>query len=79
MSHWVKVSDSGLHRLCNVLGYKLSHGFKRSALIPTFLQRKPFDKKVERLFLCGDLEPAESGSNECAVSCNLRLESFFDC
>ncbi|MFO0059384.1 MAG: hypothetical protein ACK57O_00760, partial [Planctomyces sp.] len=48
-------------------------------VIPTFLQRKPFDEKVERLFLCGDLEPADSGSNECAVSCNLRLESFFDC
>ena len=46
---------------------------------PTFLQIEPFDEKVERLSLYGDLEPADSGGIECAVSCNLHLESFFDC
>ncbi|MFN5437341.1 MAG: hypothetical protein ACK5ES_22445, partial [Planctomyces sp.] len=49
-------------------GHQLRFVFKRIAVIPTFLQRMPFDEKVERLFLCGDLEPADCGSNECAVS-----------
>ena len=29
MSQWIEVSNSGLHRLCNVLSYKLGREFKQ--------------------------------------------------
>ncbi|MFN6333466.1 MAG: hypothetical protein ACK45A_17005, partial [Planctomyces sp.] len=40
--------------LRHIFGHKLGFAFKRSALAPTCLQRKPFDEKVERLSLFGD-------------------------
>ena len=41
MSQWMKIGDSGLHRLCDVHGYKVRCGFKRSALAPTFHKLNP--------------------------------------
>lgn len=64
----MQVSVSALDRCRNIVRDKPGHGFKRSALIPILLQMKPFDPKVERLSLFGDLEPADSGSHERAVS-----------
>ena len=46
----MQVSVSALDRCRNIVGDKLGHRFKRSALVPTLHMEKSFDPKVERLF-----------------------------